>query len=151
MSKGEATWPATSVSLITGERDAVLINAALTTQDAEHIVKWIEATRKNLTTVYITHSHGDHFFGLNPILSAFPEARAVTAAAMVPETQGQHNNRERARPRIVRTQLGRHGNDGPFGTITDISRLRTVSMTRPGEPNGPWYTHWLTHLICVLA
>ena len=28
ISKGEATWPATSVSLITGERDAVLIDAA---------------------------------------------------------------------------------------------------------------------------
>ncbi len=64
MSKGEATWPATSVSLITGERDAVLIDAALTTQDAEQIVKWIEATGKNLTTIYITHGHGDHFFGL---------------------------------------------------------------------------------------
>ena len=89
MSKGEATWPATSVSLITGERDAVLIDAALTIQDAEQIVKWIEATGKSLTTIYITHGHGDHFFGLNPILSAFPEARAVTAAAVVPEAQGQ--------------------------------------------------------------
>ncbi len=48
MSKGEATWPATSVSLITGERDAVLIDAALTTQDAEQIVKWIEATGKRM-------------------------------------------------------------------------------------------------------
>ncbi len=89
MSKGEATWPATSVSLIAGERDAVLIDAALTTEDAQQIVKWIEATGKNLTTIYITHGHGDHFFGLNTILGAFPEARAVTAAAVVPEAEGQ--------------------------------------------------------------
>ncbi len=89
ISKGEATWPATSVSLIAGERDAVLIDAALTTEDAEQIVKWIEATGKNLTTIYITHGHGDHFFGLNTILDAFPVARAVTAAAVEPETQGQ--------------------------------------------------------------
>ena len=46
-------------------------------------------TGKSLTTIYITHGHGDHFFGLNPILSAFPAARAVTAAAVVPEAQGQ--------------------------------------------------------------
>jgi glyoxylase-like metal-dependent hydrolase (beta-lactamase superfamily II) len=77
MSKGEATWPAASSSLITAERDAVLIDAALTTQDAEQIVKWTEATGKNLTTIYITHGHGDHFFSLPPVLSAFPEARAV--------------------------------------------------------------------------
>src|SRR5712692_8574712 len=89
MSAGEATWPATSVSLITGERDAVLIDAALTPEDAEQIVKWIEATGKNLTTIYITHGHGDHFFGLNTILGAFPNARAVTAAAVVHDAQGQ--------------------------------------------------------------
>ena len=72
MSAGEATWPATSVSLIAGERDAVLVDAALTPEDAEHIVKWIGATGKNLTTIYITHGHADHFFGLNTILGAFP-------------------------------------------------------------------------------
>ena len=45
----------------------------------------MEATGKNLTTIYITHGHGDHFFGLNPVLIAFPEARAVTAAAVAPK------------------------------------------------------------------
>jgi glyoxylase-like metal-dependent hydrolase (beta-lactamase superfamily II) len=89
MSKGEATWPATAVSLITGERDAVLIDAVLTPDDAGRIAEWIRATGKNLTTIYITHGHGDHFFGLNTILGAFPGARAVTAAAVVPEAQGQ--------------------------------------------------------------
>ncbi len=38
----------------------------------------------------------------------------------------------------------RHGNDGPFGTIKAISRLRTVTMKRPGKPNGQCYTLWLT-------
>jgi len=32
---------------------------------------------------------GDHFFGLNTILKAFPNARAVTTAAIGPEAQGQ--------------------------------------------------------------
>jgi glyoxylase-like metal-dependent hydrolase (beta-lactamase superfamily II) len=71
MSKGEATWPATSVSLISGERDAVLIDAALTPEDASRVVDWIRATGKNLTTVYITHGQTDHFFGLNTILGAW--------------------------------------------------------------------------------
>ena len=89
MSEGEATWPATSVSLISGERDAVLIDAALTPEDAGRVADWIQATGKNLTTIYITHGHGDHFFGLGTILDAFPDARAVTAAAVVPEAQRQ--------------------------------------------------------------
>jgi glyoxylase-like metal-dependent hydrolase (beta-lactamase superfamily II) len=89
MSQGEATWPATAVSLISGERDAVLIDALLIPEEAKRAVDWIRATGKNLTTIYITHGHGDHFFGLNTILAAFPKARAVTAAAVVPEAQGQ--------------------------------------------------------------
>jgi glyoxylase-like metal-dependent hydrolase (beta-lactamase superfamily II) len=89
MSKGEATWPATSVSLISGERDAVLIDAALTPADASRIAEWIRATGKNLTTIYITHGHGDHFFGLNTILGAFPAAKAVTTAAVILDAQQQ--------------------------------------------------------------
>jgi glyoxylase-like metal-dependent hydrolase (beta-lactamase superfamily II) len=89
MGEGEATWPATSVSLISGERDAVLIDALLTSEEAGQVVDWIRATGKNLTTVYITHGHGDHFFGLNTILAAFPDARAVTAAAVIPDAKTQ--------------------------------------------------------------
>jgi glyoxylase-like metal-dependent hydrolase (beta-lactamase superfamily II) len=89
MGDGEATWPATSVSLISGERDAVLIDAVLTLDDAGRVVDWIRATGKNLTTIYITHGHGDHFFGLNTILAAFPNARALTAAAVIPDARMQ--------------------------------------------------------------
>ena len=87
MGAGRATWPATAVSLISGERDAVLVDAVLTPEDAGRVVDWIRATGKNLTTIYITHGHGDHFFGLNTILAAFPDARAVTAAAVVPDAR----------------------------------------------------------------
>jgi glyoxylase-like metal-dependent hydrolase (beta-lactamase superfamily II) len=89
MGEGEATWPATSVSLISGEHDAVLIDAVLTPEDAGRVVEWIRATGKNLTTIYITHGHADHFFGLNTILDAFPGARALTAAAVVPDARTQ--------------------------------------------------------------
>ena len=89
MGEGEATWPASSVSLISGERDAVLIDALLTPEDAAQVVAWVRATGKNLTTIYITHGHGDHFFGLNTILDAFPDARAVTAPAVIPDARTQ--------------------------------------------------------------
>jgi glyoxylase-like metal-dependent hydrolase (beta-lactamase superfamily II) len=89
MGQGEATWPATSVSLISGTHDAVLIDALLTPADGARVVDWIQAIGKRLTTIYITHGHADHFFGLNTILDAFPEARAVTARAVVSDAQGQ--------------------------------------------------------------
>src|SRR5216683_4147970 len=87
MSEGKATWPATAVSLISGEHDAVLVDALLTPEEARRAVDWIRATGKNLTTIYITHGHGDHFFGLTTLLAAFPDARAVTTAAVIPDAQ----------------------------------------------------------------
>jgi glyoxylase-like metal-dependent hydrolase (beta-lactamase superfamily II) len=89
LSPGEATFPATAISLISGERDAVLIDTPLTAEDAGQVVDWIRATGKNLTTIYITHGHGDHFFGMNTILDAFPSAKAVAEAAVVPATETQ--------------------------------------------------------------
>ena len=38
---------------------------------------------KNLTSVYITHGHGDHWFGLGAILDRFPNARAFALPAVI--------------------------------------------------------------------
>src|ERR1700719_2205297 len=85
----QATWPASSVSLLTGEKEAVLVDALITYAEAERVVEWIQAKDRKLTTVYITHGHGDHFFGLNTILAAFPEAKAVALPEVVPFAQDQ--------------------------------------------------------------
>ena len=89
MSEGQATWPASSVSLLSGERDAVLIDALITFDEARRAAEWISATGKRLTTVYITHGHGDHLFGLNTLLATFPDARAVALAEVMPAIQSQ--------------------------------------------------------------
>lgn len=65
-------------TLVTGRRDAVLIDAAFTRADAQRIVDTVRASGKNLTTVYVTHDHPDHYFGLEVIKQAFPNARFVT-------------------------------------------------------------------------
>jgi glyoxylase-like metal-dependent hydrolase (beta-lactamase superfamily II) len=51
------------VTLITGREDAVLVDALLTTAQATALAGWIEASGRNLTTVYVTHGHGDHCSG----------------------------------------------------------------------------------------
>ena len=89
MSPGTPTFPASSISLVSGERDAVLIDALITLNEAGQAAEWIRSEAKRLTTIYMTHGHGDHIFGLNTLLATFPGARAVTRADVFPSVQGQ--------------------------------------------------------------
>jgi glyoxylase-like metal-dependent hydrolase (beta-lactamase superfamily II) len=63
--------------IVMGERDAVLIDAQWTLSSAHRVVAEILETGKNLTTVYLTHAHPDHYFGAGTIAEAFPNARVV--------------------------------------------------------------------------
>jgi glyoxylase-like metal-dependent hydrolase (beta-lactamase superfamily II) len=47
------------------------------------VADWVSTTGKNLTTVYVTHGHGDHWFGLGAVRERFPGVRAVAAPAVV--------------------------------------------------------------------
>lgn len=76
-------WSPISATLISGERDAVLVDALLTVGQAHDLVAWIDGHGKNLTSVYITHGHGDHWFGLGAVLDRFPSARAFALPAVI--------------------------------------------------------------------
>jgi glyoxylase-like metal-dependent hydrolase (beta-lactamase superfamily II) len=69
--------PITS-TLIFGEYDAVLVDAMCTVAEAEALANWIALHNRNLETIYITHAHFDHFYGLGILLDRFPGARAIT-------------------------------------------------------------------------
>src|SRR3984885_4442981 len=71
--KEQWSWVPTSATLIFGERDAVLVDAFLTVEQAAALVDWVAASGKNLTTIYITHGHGDHFFGIGALQNRFPK------------------------------------------------------------------------------
>ena len=63
-----------SVVLIAGDRDAVLIDAPYTFGQVERVRNWITDSGKRLRYVYITHGHGDHWFGVAELLASFPGA-----------------------------------------------------------------------------
>jgi glyoxylase-like metal-dependent hydrolase (beta-lactamase superfamily II) len=85
----ELQWVANSSTLISGERDAVLVDTFLTTEQSRILADWVAASGKNLVTIYITHGHGDHFYGLGPMLERFPRARAVAAPEVVEAMRAQ--------------------------------------------------------------
>jgi len=63
--------------IVMGKKDAVLIDAQWTLSNAHRVVTEILETGKNLTTIYVTHAHPDHYFGVGTIAAAFPKAQVV--------------------------------------------------------------------------
>lgn len=80
-------WSPTASTLIFGEHDAVLVDPLMTQAEGEELAGWIAASGKNLTTIFVSHGHGDHFFGAAPVLDRFPHARMVATPAVV---EGMH-------------------------------------------------------------
>jgi glyoxylase-like metal-dependent hydrolase (beta-lactamase superfamily II) len=73
-------------SLVMGEHDALLVDAQFLDSEAARLVETIRASGRNLRTVYITHAHPDHYFGLATIHRAFPDAK-ILAHPKVAEAQ----------------------------------------------------------------
>jgi glyoxylase-like metal-dependent hydrolase (beta-lactamase superfamily II) len=82
-------WSPITSTLISGESDAVLVDALMTVEQARHLADWVAGSGKNLTTIYVTHGHGDHWFGLSTLLERFPRARAIATPAVVAHARQQ--------------------------------------------------------------
>ena len=72
-------------TLVAGDKDAVLVDAQFSLADAHRLVGTILDSKKNLTTVYVTHFHPDHYFGMVVIKQAFPKAKFVALPGAVAE------------------------------------------------------------------
>jgi glyoxylase-like metal-dependent hydrolase (beta-lactamase superfamily II) len=73
----ETYFQAMAATLIYGVRDAVLVDAFMTVKQANALADWVASKGKNLTSIYITHGHGDHWFGVGTVLERFSKARVV--------------------------------------------------------------------------
>lgn len=73
--------------LIVGETEAILVDGQFFIAGAQKTVDMVKASGKNLTTVFLTHAHPDHYFGMDVIKTAFPNAKFVTSAAVLADYQ----------------------------------------------------------------
>jgi glyoxylase-like metal-dependent hydrolase (beta-lactamase superfamily II) len=79
----ERPWPPISSTLVYGSQDAVLVDSFITLEQARAQADWIASKGKNLKTIYATHGHGDHFFGVAVLLDRFPKARFVATPSAI--------------------------------------------------------------------
>jgi glyoxylase-like metal-dependent hydrolase (beta-lactamase superfamily II) len=77
------TFQFIATTLISGERDAVLVDPPMTTAQTTQVVNWVEASGKALKHIFITHGHGDHWFGTGPLLHKFPDVTVFAAPGTI--------------------------------------------------------------------
>lgn len=88
----QSLFPVSSV-IVSGPREAVLIDAQFQRNDAQALVRRIRATGRRLTAIYVSHSDPDYYFGLDVLRAAFPQARILatpeTVAAIAASMDGK--------------------------------------------------------------
>lgn len=77
-----AVFPVSS-TLISGEKDAILVDAQFSNREAQALVERIRASGKRLTTIFISHGDPDFYFGLDVLTRAYPEAKVLATPATV--------------------------------------------------------------------
>lgn len=72
----KAIFPVSS-SLVTGDKEAILIDAQFDVQNGQALVEMIKKSGKKLTTVYISAGDPDFYFGLEPVMAAYPDVKVL--------------------------------------------------------------------------
>ncbi len=74
---------AANSQLLVGPTECVLVDAQFLPAMAAAVADGIVRTKRQLTTIYITHGHPDHYFGSMELRRQFPQARIVATSDVV--------------------------------------------------------------------
>jgi len=74
-------WSPISSTLIMGHKQAVLVDPPMTTSQAQAVLDWVLSAERELTGIYITHGHADHWLGAIPLVERFPDATVYATEA----------------------------------------------------------------------
>jgi glyoxylase-like metal-dependent hydrolase (beta-lactamase superfamily II) len=80
--RGQVGYDVNSTMII-GERDMLVIDPQFSLSEAHKLAAEILESKKRLVTIYSTHAHPDHLFGLAVLRQAFPDAKVVALPATV--------------------------------------------------------------------
>ncbi|WP_434560309.1 MBL fold metallo-hydrolase [Pseudomonas sp. R1-6] len=119
-----AIFPVTSV-LVSGEKEAILVDAQFGKTQAEQVVEKIRASGKRLTTIYISHGDPDYYFGLQTLVGAFPEAKVLASAPTVEHIKATADGKLKYWGPILKT-------DAPSKTLVP-QVLKGDSLTLEGK------------------
>lgn len=70
-------------ALVTGEKEAIVIDAGFTRADALRIAANVLDSGKQLTTIYVSQADPDYYFGVEALKEVFPQADVVTSRAVL--------------------------------------------------------------------
>src|SRR5450631_3357121 len=113
-------------TMISGDKDMLLIDPQFSLSEAHRLAAEILESKKNLTTIYITHPHPDHLFGLAVLKQAFPGARIVALPATA-------NAAKTAWPARQKFWFPTYGNNIPGPEPVVPEELTTPVLTLEGE------------------
>ncbi|MFI8536764.1 MBL fold metallo-hydrolase [Streptomyces aquilus] len=85
-----------TATLVTGENEALLVDAAFTRADGHRLVAEILDSGKTLTTVFVSHGDPDFYFGAEVVADAFPEARFVATPIVIEHIQHSYEGKLKA-------------------------------------------------------
>lgn len=146
----DAVFPVSS-TLVLGEHDALLVDAQFSRKEAAELVKRIQASGRQLTTVYISHGDPDFYFGLEVIRAAYPKAQVLATAETIAHIQASKTQKLQYWGPILK--------DGAPKTLIVPQPLQGDSLMLEGQalkviglPHNPAHTSlWIPSLRTVLG
>jgi len=72
-----------TATLVTGESDALLVDAGFTRADGHRLAAAVLDSGKRLRTVFVSHGDPDFYFGAEVLADAFPEATFVATPLVI--------------------------------------------------------------------